>query len=86
MTDRVHIPHPNKEQIKNMQVSFLKSFGASYRVMRKEDLAFMVSNQSQNYKRLHEDAGKLVMMGMAWKRQRDWYLKLIRSKRVDIDI
>ena len=50
--------------------------------MRKEDMALMIVNQSQNNKKLVDDMQQLVGIGMAMKRQRDWYLKLCRKKNI----
>ena len=74
------IPRATPGQRKNLEIVFLKAFGKTYNKIRKEDMAFMIVNQSMNNKKLTEDMIQMAGIGLAMKRQRDYYLKLIRSK------
>jgi len=74
------IPKPSIQQKKAIEIAFLKHFGTAYNKMKKEDLAFMVMNQSSNVQKLQWTANEVTKIGMAMKRQRDHYHTLIRKK------
>lgn len=78
MSKYQEIPRPTPEQKKLIETAFIKSFGKHYRTMRKEDMALMVLTQSTNFQKINREAYQVVKIGLAMKRQRDWYLKLIR--------
>ena len=82
MSNFQDIPHPTREQRKHLETAFLKSFGLNYTKMRKEDMALMILNQSTNYQKIAFDAVSISKIGLAMKRQRDHYHKLIRKKYV----
>ena len=82
--NKLQIPIPTKEQSKKVEVAFLKNFGTVPRKMRKDVLAFMILNQSSNVQKIQWEAEQIVGIGMAMKRQRDYYLKLIRDKNDEI--
>ena len=73
------IPHPSKDEKKRIEILFMNAYGKPYRQMRREDMALMVVNQSHNYKKMEKQAIDVVKIGLAMKRQRDYYLKLIRK-------
>ena len=73
------IPHPTTDEKKKIEIIFMQAYSKSFRQMRKEDMALMVVNQSHNYKKMEKQAHEVVKIGMAMKRQRDYYLKLIRK-------
>ncbi len=77
------MPIPTREQIKAVEIVFLKNFGLVPRKIRKDILAFMVVNQSSNVQKTQWEAEQIVHIGLAMKRQRDYYLKLIRKIRED---
>ena len=79
--NKLQIPIPTKEQSKKVEVAFLKNFGTVPRKMRKDVLAFMVLNQSSNVQKTMWESNQVVGIGLAMKRQRDWYLKLIRKTK-----
>ena len=79
------MPIPTPEQIKQIEIVFLKNFGLSPRKIRKDILAFMVVNQSSNVQKVNWDANQIVGIGLAMKRQRDYYLKLIRTKKEELE-
>jgi len=74
------IPKPSSQQKKAVEMAFLKHFGIAPSKMRKEDLAFMVMNQSSNVQKISWEAQQITMIGLAMKRQRDHYHKIIRFK------
>lgn len=74
------IPRPrNKDDKKNLEIVFMKSFGKSYNKLKKEELAMMIFTLQQNYNKLHNDAYNVTRIGLAMKRQRDHYHKLLRT-------
>ncbi len=73
------IPHPSTDEKKKIEILFMQAYSKSFRQMRKEDMALMVVNQSHNYKKMEKQAHEVVKIGLAMKRQRDYYLKLIRK-------
>jgi len=86
MSNFASIPRPTQDQKKSMEIGFMRSFGKSYNKMKKAELALMVINASNNYKKAYTAGVKVVQIGLAMKRQRNWYHKLIRinnSKTLD---
>ena len=80
MMKPTQIPIPTHDQSKQVEVVFMKQFGIAPRKFRKDVLAFMIVNQSSNVNKNQWEAEEVTKIGMAMKRQRDWYLKLIRNK------
>lgn len=79
MSKHQQIPRPDPEQKKLLETAFMKSFGKHYRTMRKEDMALMILTQSTNFQKINREAYEVVRIGLAMKRQRDYYHKLIRK-------
>ena len=80
MTDKIPIPTPTTDQKIKMTMKFNDTFGIDWKKIRKEQLALMVINQSAHLTRSQKDQIELTKIGMALKRQRDWFHKLIRGK------
>ena len=70
---------PNNEQRKQLETVFMKSFGQSYRKMSKDQLALMVFTLQMNLNKLNKEGYEVSRIGLAMKRQRDHYHKLLRK-------
>lgn len=70
---------PNTEQRKQLETVFMKSFGQSYRKMSKDQLALMVFTLQMNLNKLNKEGYEVARIGLAMKRQRDHYHKLLRK-------
>jgi len=80
MSEKPQIQIPTKEQMTQIEASFIRTYGRSYNRMRKSELALMIANQSTNYKKITEQAEYIAKLGLTMKRQRDWFHKLCRKK------
>lgn len=78
--NKIDIPTPTMEQKVKMAQKFKDAFGKSYTEMRKEQIALMVLNQTANMTKINNDAVHIAQIGLAMKRQRDYYHKLCRAK------
>jgi hypothetical protein len=76
----IAIPKPTVEQKVQMLKKFTDSFGRSYTEISKESLALMILNQTANITKTNKDAVWVAQIGLAMKRQRDWFHKLCREK------
>jgi len=74
------IPLITKEQLKQIEASFIKTYGKSYNRMRKAELAVMVANQSSNFKKITEQANYVATLGAIMQRQRDVFKNIIRKR------
>jgi hypothetical protein len=74
------IPVATKEQLKQIEASFIKTYGRSYNRMRKAELAVMVANQSSNFKKISEQAGYIATLGAIMQRQRDVFKNILRRR------
>ena len=52
MSEKPQIQIPTKEQMTQIEASFIRTYGRSYNRMRKSELALMIANQSTNYKKI----------------------------------
>ena len=71
---------PTKEQMVQIEASFIKTYGKSFNRMRKAELALMIANQSTNYKKIVGQAEYISKLGLTMKRQRDVFKKLLRKR------
>ncbi|MFQ5788617.1 MAG: hypothetical protein ACE5H1_11635 [Thermodesulfobacteriota bacterium] len=74
------MPKVTKDQLKQIEASFIKTYGKSYNRMRKAELAVMVANQSTNFKNVIMEAQKVSQIGLIMQRQRDVFRNLLRRK------
>ena len=79
MADKIPIPTPTMNQKVNMTMKFNDAFGVSWKDMRKEQLGLMILNQTANVNASTNELLKGYKIYSAIKRQRDYYLKLIRK-------
>jgi len=77
---KVNIPKPTLDERIKLESKFTDAFGMSHRKISKDSLALMIVNQTANVNKTNRDAVMIAKIGLAMKRQRDWYLKLIRKK------
>jgi len=78
--EHAKIPQATKEQMKQIEASFVKSYGKSFNRMRKADLALMVANQSSNYKKIMEQAQYIAKIGIIMQNQRDIFRDQLRKR------
>lgn len=74
------IPVVTKEQLKQIEASFIKTWGKSYNRMKKAELAVMVANQSSNYKKILEQAQYIAKIGAIMQGQRDTFRNILRKR------
>lgn len=80
ITNTQVIPQASKEQMVEIEKSFIRSYGRSFNRMKKADLALMIANQSTNYKTIEAQAQKISILGLTMKRQRDVFHKMLRKR------
>lgn len=73
-------PAVTQEQLKQIEASFIKTYGRSYNRMRKAELAIMVANQSSNFKKITKQAEYIARLGMIMKKQRDVFKNNLRKR------
>jgi len=80
MTTDNKIPTPTKEQMVQIEASFIKTYGKSFNRMRKAELALMIANQSTNYKKIEEQAHKIAGLGIMYHKRWEGLRKIVRKK------
>lgn len=71
---------PTKEQMVQIEAAFIRSYGRSYNRMQKAQLALMIANQSTNYKKIEEQANKIAVLGIMYKKRWEELVKIVRKK------
>jgi len=75
------IPAATKEQLTQIEASFIQTYGRSYNRMKKSDLALMIANQSTNYKKIEEQANKIAQLGIMYHKRWKTLVKIVRAKK-----
>ena len=77
---RLQVPKPSSNENKRNEIAFEQAYGLSYRKMRKDELAQMIVNQSLNVNKFKDENYKVAQLALAFRRQRNYFLKLCRKK------